>query len=99
VVDPPHQEQIEFHNHLDEANARFRRVIRRIFSFARGLLLGAIPGLPFKQQPMAVRERPQELAFLNRDGALYPVDALPEFPFQELSPISITRCPAANDRT
>jgi hypothetical protein len=95
----PTRNKLSSTNTWTRLTPRFRRVIRRIFSFARGLLLGAIPGLPFKQQPMAVRERPQELAFLNRDGALYPVDALPEFPFQELSPISITRCPAANDRT
>ena len=42
----------------------------------------------------------EELAFPDRsDGALFTVDAQPEFPFQKSATESITRCPAANDRT
>ena len=43
------------------------------------MLLGAIPSLPFQEEPMA-----KELAFPNRsDGALFAVDAQPEFGFQK----------------
>ena len=79
VVDPPHQEQIEFDNHLGPANTPMATGDLPDFLLRAFDALGSDPQFTVQQQPMA-----EEFAFPNRsDGALFAVNAQPELLFQK----------------
>src|SRR5580704_6531630 len=80
VVDPSTLERIEFGDHLRKAHAPIPTGDLADFLLGAFDALGSDPKLTVQEEPMA-----EELAFPYRsDGALFAVDAQPEFPFQEL---------------